>query len=357
MLRADRYLWEEVVTPFLVGVQVILVPLLGDSLYYLMRMVIVHHVDLLTVGRLLLFLVPAMMCNAFPLATILAVSLAVSRLAREGEWSALRLGGWGLGRMARPFVAFGLAVGVMHWVVSEHLAPAANKEFGRLVTQISLRTPTATLKPQTWVSPAGAGWALYVSRIDESTGTLSGLVIFCDLQSDFPTVLSARQARFGDGEFALQGVVRHVWRADGTLEREGESESAVFRVGQLAETAGIEMRTVPDPRSASQLREEVGKQRGSHGTLIDLHRRYAAPMACLVLALLCIPLNLMGGRRAGYLGLLVSAVLVVVYFLTLQLGVSLARNGFLRDAPLVGVWLQNIIFGGLALLLLWRQRR
>ena len=298
-----------------------------------------------------------MMCNAFPLATILAVSLAVSRLAREGEWSALRLGGWSLARMARPFWVFGLAVGLMYWVVSEHLAPAANAEFGRLVTQISLRRPTATLKPQTWVSPPGSGWALYINRIDDNSGALSGLVIFCDMQSDFPTLLTARTARFGEGEFILQGVVRHVWRADGTLEREGESESAVFRVGQLAEAAGIEMRSMPDPRSASQLRSEMGKDRGSRNALIDLHRRYAAPVACLVLALLSIPLNLAGGRRAGYLGLLVSAVLVVVYFLTLQLGVSLARNGLLREVPLLGVWLQNLIFGALALVLLWRQRR
>ena len=136
-----------------------------------------------------------------------------------------------------------------------------------------------------------------------------------------------------------------------------ERESAVFRVGQLAEAAGIEMRSMPDPRSASQLRSEMGKDRGSRNALIDLHRRYAAPVACLVLALLSIPLNLAGGRRAGYLGLLVSAVLVVVYFLTLQLGVSLARNGLLREVPLLGVWLQNLIFGALALVLLWRQRR
>jgi lipopolysaccharide export LptBFGC system permease protein LptF len=357
--RLDRYLLEEISAPFVVGVLVILVMLLGDSLYYLMSLVIVHGVGLGTVTRLLLFILPEMMANAFPLATILAVSLGVSRLAREGEWTAMRLSGVSLPRMLAPFVGFGVAVALMTWSVAEHLAPAANVEFARVVTAIGLSKPTVVLKPQTWYRPTSGESAFYVGGVDDATGTLRHLLLFTDLRSDYPSMLSAASARYSDGKFVLERVIRHVWRPDGTLQREGESRQAILRIDQLASATSL-MPRLPETRSAAQLRETISAAR-KHGApdnsvLLDLHRRYAGPAACLVLALLCVPLNLAGGRRGGYMGLLISAVLVVVYFLTLQLGLSLARTGFLQRLPVLGAWLQNVVFGLLALVLLRRAR-
>lgn len=357
-LLADRYLLEEVLVPFVIGLQVILVPLLADSLYYLMRMVLVHHVEWRTVGRLLLFLTPQMLATAFPLATILAVSLGVGRLAREGEWTALRLSGWSLWRLVVPFVVFGALASAGQWVIGEYLAPRANAEFGRLVTRISLSRPAAALPPKTWTSPLGSGWSLYVNAVDETSGELQGLVMFTNLDSDYPTLLAARTARYTEGRLELAGVVRHVWRPDGTIEREGASQRALFPVEALVDATFADLPRMPDTRSAADLRlslEAEGYE--ARDTRIDLHRRYAAPLSCLVLALLCVPLNAAGGRRSGFLGLLIAAVLVVVYFLTQQLFVSIARNGNLDPLPALGPWLQNVLFVAAALVLLWRQRR
>lgn len=362
--RLARYLLEEAAAPFMVGVTVILVMLLGDSLYYLMNLVIVHGVRLPTVARLLTLIMPAMLVNAFPLATILAVSLSVSRLMREGEWTAMRLAGCSLGRLVLPFAAFGAAIGSLTWVVGEHLAPAANREFVQVITQIGSTKPTVVLKPQSWFRP-GSGLndpAFYVGGVDDTTGVLKDLIVFTDLQSDYPTMLIARSAHYEEGKFILEHVMRHVWRADGTLARESEARRAVLRVETFTGgLLGMPNKT-PDVRSASQLRDALAKapqQPGFRDTnaVVDLHRRYAAPVACLVLALLCVPLNLLGGRRGGFMGLLISAVLVVVYFLMLQLGMTLGRNGALRTVPALGPWLQNIVFGALASWLLWRARR
>src|ERR1019366_2529996 len=88
---------------------------------------------------------------------------------------------------------------------------------------------------------------------------------------------------------------------------------------------------------------------------IEFHRRFALPAACLVLALVGIPLGLSarkGGRSAGFV---LTIVLVFVYYFFSLVGVSLARQG--KVPPWMGVWAGNFFFLLCGLLLLWRVDR
>ncbi|NUQ00689.1 MAG: YjgP/YjgQ family permease [Armatimonadetes bacterium] len=359
MKLLQRYLLEEILAPFLVGVMVILVMLLGDHLYTLLNLLLVKHVELGTVFRLLLFILPDMMVRAAPLATILAVSLGVNRLVRENEWSPMRLGGMSPGQMLLPVHLFGLGAGLLAWIVSEQIAPAAKMEYTRIYTQLSLSDPTVVIEPQSWFQPPGNESWFFVNSVDESTGEMHNLVVFSDLRSDYPTVLIARHARLVGERFLLREVVRHIYRPDGTLYRESETRevevlfsSLVPQVGGIPQAAA-EMSSTQLRRMLEDLREKGVKQPVQ---LVDLHAKYAVPVACYLLALMCVPLNLLNAQRGSFVGLLITSVLVIVYFLTHEIGLTLARDGFLRQYPVVGAWLQNIVFGVLALALMRRVR-
>lgn len=356
---ADRYLIEEVGAPFIVGVLVILVMLLGDHLYDLLNLLLVKHVEPVTVGKLLLFILPEMMTIAFPLATILAVSLGVSRLAHDSEWSSLRVGGLSLGRMLVPISVFGLVVGSAAWIIGDTIAPVAKEQYRRIYLQLSIADPTIVIEPQSWFRPPGRDSWFFVNSIDKSSGRMRDLIVFSDLRSDYPTVLVAKQARLAGGRLHLDGVVRHMWRADGTLQRESETREVEILLERLVPQA-VGSSLGPAEMSSARLREMIDdlRQQGIKrpDQVIDLHRKYAAPVACLVLALMCVPLNLLTAHRGSFAGLLITAVLVIVYFLTLQLGVTLARDGYFRNWPVLGVWLQNLVFGALTLALLRRCR-
>ncbi|HET9836788.1 MAG TPA: LptF/LptG family permease, partial [Candidatus Angelobacter sp.] len=85
---------------------------------------------------------------------------------------------------------------------------------------------------------------------------------------------------------------------------------------------------------------------------IEFNRRLALPTACLVLVLIGIPLGLSakkGGKGAGFV---LTIILVFIYYFLSILGVSLARGGKL--SPVLGVWMANLIFAVIGLLLLWR---
>lgn len=358
-LFLQRYLLEEIIAPFVVGVMMILVMLLGDHLYKLLDLVIVKGVGLLTVARILLLIMPEMMVIAFPLATMLAVSLGVNRLVRENEWSSMRLGGMSLQRMLVPVIVFGAGVGCLAWLISEHLAPAAKQEYVRATTRLALANPTVVIQPKKWFQPPTNDRWFFVNSVDPRTGVMRNLVIFSELQSDYPTALMAQEGRLVGERFVLKKVVRHMWRSDGTLERESETDEVEMRFSKLVPQV-IGLGQTAGEMSSGQLKALI-RQQGKQGIrrpdqVIDLHRKYAAPVACLVLALMCVPLNVLTAHRGSFFGLLITAILVVIYFLTLKLGESLARDGFLRQVPVLGVWLQTIVFGLLTAGLLRRCR-
>jgi LPS export ABC transporter permease LptG len=88
---------------------------------------------------------------------------------------------------------------------------------------------------------------------------------------------------------------------------------------------------------------------------IEFNRRLALPTACLVLVLIGIPLGLSakkGGKGAGFV---LTIVLVFIYYFLSIIGVSMARSG--RLSAVLGVWMANLIFAIVGIMLLWRTDR
>ena len=88
---------------------------------------------------------------------------------------------------------------------------------------------------------------------------------------------------------------------------------------------------------------------------IEFHRRFGLPAACLVLAMVGIPLGLSARKGGKSTGFVLTIALVFVYYVFSLLGVSLARQG--KISPWFGVWAGNILFFLCGLVLLWRSDR
>ena len=85
---------------------------------------------------------------------------------------------------------------------------------------------------------------------------------------------------------------------------------------------------------------------------MEFHRRLALPTACLVLALVGIPLGLSskkGGKSAGFV---LTILLVFAYYSVSLIGVALARQGKIPAG--LGSWLADIAFFLGGAFLLWR---
>ncbi|MFH1681255.1 MAG: LptF/LptG family permease [Candidatus Eisenbacteria bacterium] len=89
--------------------------------------------------------------------------------------------------------------------------------------------------------------------------------------------------------------------------------------------------------------------------MVEVHKKYALPVACVVFVLVGAPLGVKAHRGGLGAGVGFSIVFFVVYYLFLIGGEKLADRGFLR--PAIAMWAANVLIGGLGIFLVQRSTR
>ena len=75
---------------------------------------------------------------------------------------------------------------------------------------------------------------------------------------------------------------------------------------------------------------------------MELHYRFALPVAAIVLALVGIPLGISTRKGGKSLGVMLSLLLFFFYYILMAFGLSFAKQG--RVSPIIGLWLANVLF-------------
>jgi lipopolysaccharide export system permease protein len=89
--------------------------------------------------------------------------------------------------------------------------------------------------------------------------------------------------------------------------------------------------------------------------LVELHKRFSIPLACLVFGLIGTPLGIQSRRAGRSGGYAISVVLLLIYYLFITAGESLGDDG--RLPVLWAVWTPNLLLGIVGLFLLIRVAR
>jgi len=89
--------------------------------------------------------------------------------------------------------------------------------------------------------------------------------------------------------------------------------------------------------------------------LVEVHKKYSLPVACIVFLLIGAPLGIMGRSGGISVGISYSLFFFVLYWIFLIGGETWADN--LIISPAVAMWSPNVLIGGIGLLLLYGQNR
>ena len=154
----------------------------------------------------------------------------------------------------------------------------------------------------------------------------------------------------------LEGAI-HTSDGDGHTEYRTDFQSYDVNLDLREAFAGVRQRE-PDPKELTfpQLLRAIASKRAEgkpySGELVEFHRKFAIPIACIVFGLVAIPLGAQPSRGAKSRGFALSLGLILVYYLLLSMGQALAQQGFV-PVP-IGLWMPNATFGALGLLLFVR---
>jgi lipopolysaccharide export system permease protein len=114
------------------------------------------------------------------------------------------------------------------------------------------------------------------------------------------------------------------------------------------------VQTVKSELTSSRARVDFADKE-IHKYMVEIHKKYSIPFACIVFILLGAPLGIM--IRKGGFGMAgsISLFFFLIYWAFLIGGEKLADRGFI--SPFWGMWAANVIMGTLGLLLTYRSAK
>ncbi len=357
MLILDRYLLRRMVTPFLLGVLVFLVVLLGDEARKLGAAVTGLRVPLSLILKYLWYATPGALVWSLPVGTLLAVSMTATLCARSGETVAMRVGGVSFLRVCASYLALGVLMSGLAFATSERVVPRwsrAQRDAFEEMTQ----TQGVVHEAYHQYFRDDQRRIFYVGHMDTANNSLEKVTIWqLDSRGRLQAIDSARRAVLRGRQWRLEeGASVTIDERGAPVNVQRYAEKPIL-LSQALQNYYAEKRT-PLEMSAQELLalattlERTGQD--SQRLRVHLAFKYSIPLACLVLALMAAPLGDGLAHLGSFAGLVVAIGLVFLYNGVRSWGLALGLAGVLP--PGWAGWAQNVIFGALGLVLLLRHR-
>ena len=361
MLRTvDRYLIKELLPPFALGLLLFTFFLLIDKIFDLTELLVNKGVPARMVGMLLVYILPAFLVLTIPMAFLLAILVCFARLSGDMEIVALKAAGVSPARLLRPLLGCGLLASVVTFFLFVEAVPWGNLSFKQLVFQI-LQTRASTGIRERVFNDAFGHFVIYVEEISPSQVGLRGLFISDDRDPALSRIITAKEGRLLSNE-ATKGITLRL--LDGIVHEMDAKTLATYRQVAFAIydlTLAIENPLVAAAQAPkgdremtlSELQETaaivVRAQGNPNPFLVEWHKKFAIPVACLVFALVGLPLGIRAHKGGKPAALVVALAILLLYYIGLTLGEDLGDRGYVW--PWLAMWVPNLVVGGIGLLL------
>jgi lipopolysaccharide export system permease protein len=361
-----RYLFREILVPFALGLGIFTFVLLLARLLKLVELVVNRGVPAAQVVQIFLLLLPAFLEVTVPMAMLLAILVAFGRLSADTEITAMRSSGVSLYQLIPPVATFVVLVTIATGALSCWARPWANRALRTAMWDIARSRATAGLKPQIF-NDDFPGLIIYAEQIDTNADRLERVLIADDRDPQQQNTVFAREGTMiSDVEREtitlrlLNGTI-HTNDAAANASYQTAFESYDVNLDLRAAVADVREHAGDDPKELTigQLRDTIATKEADgqpvRSELVEYHRKFSIPFACIVFGLVAMPLGVQPARAVRSRGFAVSLVIIFAYYILLSTGQGFAEQG--RIAPALGLWLPNAVLGTLGLALFRRAGR
>jgi len=354
-LTLYRYLAREILSPLLLGLVTFTIVLLMGRMLKLADMVVSKGVPFSDLLLLIVYLLPNFAMITIPMAMLLAVLLAFSRLSADSEIIAIKASGTSLYRLLPPVITIAVIAYAITTVISLYALPMGNVAFKNMLYHVIEGRLNLNLKEQVFNSDI-PGLMIYIDRNDEKSGSLHGIMIqdernpkeISTIFADSGTVVSDetnKKLRLHLTNGSIQQST------SGEKYRRLDFKEYVLNVDLTKSIKNFQKKekdmTLGEIRS--NLSSGGASKRFSIEMEMEIHRRFALPFACIIFAIVAMPLGIQNRRSGKAAGFTFSIATILVYYVIQSIGESLGEKELLH--PAAAIWLPNILFlaGGLYL--------
>ncbi len=318
-----------------------------------------------TVAYLFSLILPFTLTFTLPVGALVGILIALSRMSSDGEIIGMRASGVPSRKVVTPVLSVSLLFMAVTAACSLWLTPWSIRQTYRVLNRLAAEELTAEVQPRVFEEQF-PNTILYVGDVVPGPVELWRQIFMADLrppeerpsnaqeEGEGPHITIAREAIAAPDvknnriQLHMLDASTHQATKDPNIYVSSAFPSGdqVLQAQRPSEVRSSrpypEMDTVPLFREARKSRDAA----------IELHQRLALPFACVLLALVGIPLGA-SSRKAGKSGAFVVTVFLAFFYYMALIGlISLARQGTLPVAP--AVWAPNFVFAMAGLVMLLR---
>jgi len=344
------YILKEFFHSFFLSLIVFTFVLLVGNIIRLADLVINKGVDIISVLKLFLYLVPWLLSFTLPIAVLTAVILMFGRFSTDGELIAMKASGVSLYRISFPILMVGAIFSFVSFFLNDQISPNASFASRKVVKEIGIRKPTAYLEEATFIR----GLENYIIFIHEIKGNRLKNIRIYQPQEGKPTRVIV--AEYGEIKTLPEKDMVELTLYNGTSEEPSPTDPESFYklnfktyhmtidLSTLLKKESIQKKT--REMTINELNKEIEnftkQQIDPTPLLVEIYKKINMSIASFVLVLIGIPLGIRAHRSEKSIGFGISLFLFAIYWGFLLGGIALSLRGTVP--PLVGVSLPNVTF-------------
>jgi LPS export ABC transporter permease LptG/LPS export ABC transporter permease LptF len=354
-----RYIFREILTSSLLGTLLATFIIFLHGADTLLQLLVGTNPTPATVVTLLALALPPVLPFTIPFGVLVGILIGLGRLSADGEIVAMRAGGVSSRKVIAPVVTFALlGMGLAAWA-SLRLTPYSYRESARLVAELAASRSSADVQPRVFIedfpntilyvddvkpgppgSPVRRWERVFIADTTKPEERKKGMAE----KADGPLITTASYAIATSDPKNNQVLLELHDYSTHEMGKDLLSHDFAASLGRQALKVKPPEQTSPRPQEMSTRQLLHYKGEDILEAAIQLHQRFTFPVACVMLALVGIPLGIAtrkGGKSAAYLIALFLGFFC--YWLSSMALQNVAKQKTL-SVP-VAIWLPNAVFG------------
>ena len=362
MTLIHNYLYKEIIllTAAIIGVLTFL--LMAMSVFKVLPLLMYTDLPMWLAAKLMFLGVPLLLTLTIPAGLLAGVMIVFGRMSSDRELLALKAAGIGLAPIVAPVIIMAVLLsGIDYWLIA-YVVPECQKESSGMKHEIVTNNPMSLLNPEEVVDKI-PGWKIYFSKwkgntlddvylwqLDDDRLTSSiradHAVISLDLRDEqlVMNLLHEREENYprdgdamkvnpgGHGEQVAQAVPLK------SFYEKVQRKLAWMTLPEIEEII-IAMQTAP-----------TGEQPSPY--LTELQARISFSITTITFVIIGLPLAIQTQRRETSFGIVITFLIVLIYYLLGQVGHGLKAQASLY--PELIIWAPNFLFEAVGFYLFYR---
>jgi len=348
-LIIDRYIMREIVKPT-VTICVVLIFIFGcyTATRYLADAVS-GQLPGTTVFFFILLKITIALEVLLPTTLYLSVVIALGRMYKDSEMTALSACGVSRTRVLRPVFLVSLVIAVIVSCLSLYIRPWAYSQFFLLRSRAKANFDLTRMKGGTFYEIEDGARVIFAERVDQQKDRAKRVFIRTERDDNLQVIYAEKANQVREPSTGKQIIVF----TNGYLY-EFSRHGGKGRIIQFEQSA---MPLEPN----GEIKPEYRIKAASTGSLAfsdnsekiaELQWRLSTPLATILLALIAVPLSRSSPRRGKYAKVMTAVVIFALYYNLSAIVKKWVERGVLDTLP--GIWWVQLLLAGLLLLLLWQ---